>query len=482
MLWAMNEVSVRLMWPDFIYELAESIRAFPKAPPLYLVGGAVRDAYLRRDVSDIDIAVDGDAIALARWVTDAWKADIYIMDRERGVARVFVKVDDRKVTIDFAKLRGGTLEEDLHDRDFSMNAMAADLLRDAGALIDPLRGLSDLKKKTLRRCSARSIANDPIRALRAVRLSAQFELKIQPETARDIRQFAGELSRSSPERIRDEFFKLLGLEKAARGLRALGHIGALEQILPQISIQGDSLQFDSDRIDSWSRGLAVVERMSAIITAISSRRTDNSAAAFDLGMLVIQFDRFRASLQGHLDRVYGNGRTRAELLILAALLHGLGEMGSIDQAGAVASSLRLTKDEGRNLCVAVGNFVQISGRENWTRLDQHRFWHELGAGGIDAILLSLATVMGRRGRELKQGDWLKLVERSTILLGIYFNRYDEVVNPRLLLDGSDVRELLDIGSGPRVGKLLRALREAQVAGEVESVDEAREFVLRSAGA
>ena len=161
MLLPKNDTSVWLFWPDFIYELAESIQAFPNVPPLYLVGGAVRDAYLRADITDLDIAVDGDAVAVARGVTDAWKADIYVMDRERGVARVFVKLGDSTVTIDFAKLRGPTLEDDLRDRDFTLNAMAADLLGVAGALIDPLRGVIDLRKKTLRRCSPRSISDDP---------------------------------------------------------------------------------------------------------------------------------------------------------------------------------------------------------------------------------------------------------------------------------------------------------------------------------
>ena len=85
----MNEAPLRLLWPDFIYELADLIRASPNPPPVHIVGGAARDAYLGREIGDIDIAVDGDAIALARRVTDAWGADIYIMDRERGVARVF---------------------------------------------------------------------------------------------------------------------------------------------------------------------------------------------------------------------------------------------------------------------------------------------------------------------------------------------------------------------------------------------------------
>ena len=78
----MNEGAIRLSWSDFVIELSELTQTIPNAPPLFLVGGAVRNAYLRGAIDEIDVAVDGDAIAVARRVTDAWNADIYVMDRE----------------------------------------------------------------------------------------------------------------------------------------------------------------------------------------------------------------------------------------------------------------------------------------------------------------------------------------------------------------------------------------------------------------
>ena len=465
----MNEPATRLRWPPIIGELSALAKSIPNRPRLYLVGGAVRDAFLSRAIDDVDVTVGGDAIALARFVTDALKADIYIMDRKRDVARVFVQRAGGPLTIDFARLRGATLEDDLRDRDFTMNAMAADLLGNPGVLIDPLGGVADLRSKVLRRCSPDSIACDPIRTLRAIRLSAQFDLRIHPNTAADIRQNALALRQSSPERVRDEFFKLLGIAKAARGLRVLARLGILQQILP-IGAGADDL------------ALAAVERISAIIEAISSRRTDNTAAAFDLGMLVIQLDRYRAALQSHLARVYGNGRGHGELLILAGLLHSLGETKTDGAAFATiaegaAQDLRLSKAEARILAATLSNCSLAIEREVWTTLDQHRFWHRLKAGGIDAILLGAAIMLGRARGRLAQADWLKFVERVTMLLDAFFNRHDEIVNPALLLDGNDVRRLLDSGSGPRIGRILTGLREAQATGAVDSIAEAQKFVL-----
>ncbi|MCY3866635.1 MAG: hypothetical protein OXG68_14455 [Chloroflexi bacterium] len=472
----MSDSSARLLWPPFIYELADLVQSVPTKPPIYLVGGAVRDACLRREVDDIDIAVNGDAVALARWVADAWQADIYIMDRERGVARVFVKRDERRVTIDFARFRGSTLAADLRDRDFTMNAMAADLLRDPGELIDPLDGASDLRQRTLRRCSPRSIADDPIRALRAVRLSVQFALKIHPDTAADIRKRAKGLRRTSPERLRDELFKLLSLDKSARGLRVLGHLSLLQYVFPPLAESEGRASLLIGQGSSWTNSLAAVERMSVILKSISGRRTDNTAAAFDLGMLVIQLDRFRALLQTHFAHVYGTGRSRAALLVLAAALHG----ASAKEARALAKSLMLTSDEQRRLPLIIESYRQIAEQAEWSKLDLHRFWHRLGDCGIDAVLLASAFVLGTEGSQPKQGDWLKFVERVLTLLDAYFNRFDEVVEPKLLLDGSDIQTLLNVGPGPMIGQLLTALREAQVTGEVRSVADARDFVRRYA--
>ncbi len=455
----MSDIPARLAWSDFVHDLADLLRARGVQVPLYLVGGAVRDAWLRKPTDDIDIVVQSQAIRLARRVCDWLGADIYVMDRERGVARVFVKEADRTLCLDFADQRGTTLEDDLRDRDFTVNAMAADLLGDIGALVDPLDGKRDLRAKILRRCSPDSIAADPIRGLRAVRLSTQFGLAIEPATAADIRHRTEGIRETSAERIRDEFFKLLGLDRAARGLRVLEHLGLLRMLVPAIAPA------------DLPRSLAHVARLSTLLAAISRRRTDNTAAAFDLGMLVIQLDRFRSSLQAHLDQEYGNGRKHAQLLVLSALLQ------DADQAATVAESLRLSTGESRILSRVAGyEFASLDW--SMTRLEQHRFWHRLGDCGVDVILLGAAKLLATQGVTLDQRDWLGRVDQITQLLDVWFNQRDTLVKPKLLLTGHDVKRILGIEGGAQIGEALTALREAQVLGELSTPDEAREFVAR----
>lgn len=472
----MSDARPQLAWAPFVLDLAEFLRMRQVDTPLYLVGGAVRDAYLRRPTTDIDIAVDGDAISLARRVADWLDGDIFVMDRERGVARVLATRSGERLSADFARFRGDTLVQDLRDRDFTMNAMAVDLRGDLQDVTDPLGGITDLRLKTLRSCSTRTFSDDPVRMLRAVRLSAQFDLKIHPEAAADIRARSATLSQVSGERLRDELFKLLGLQRSARALRVLLRMNLPQALIAQQGGGDYEERLATLRAESWAKALAVVERMSALLTAVSARRTDNTAAAFDLGMLVIQLDRFRAALQAHIAAVYGKARSHAELLILAALLHDRAQ----SDVATLLAVLKLSTIEERRLRRAITNYRRVSERSAWSALDQHRFWRELGAGGIDVVMLASVHYLGSRGRDLKQRDWLDFVAAATTLLDTYFNRYAEVVDPPLWLDGNDIRRLCQLKPGPVVGEMLTALREAQVTGAVQTAAEAADFVVKQA--
>ena len=88
----------------------------------------------------------------------------------------------------------------------------------------------------------------------------------------------------------------------------------------------------------------------------------------------------------------------------------------------------------------------------------------------------MAGELAKHGAKLDQSYWLQVVENVTIALDTYYNHHERVVNPALFLKGSDVMHLLAIDEGPMVGKLLVALREAQVLGDVTSIEAARGFI------
>lgn len=451
-----------LFWPDWILDLQEILLGQPNLPDIFVVGGAVRDALLHRPVKDIDLATPEHAIRLARRITDILDGDIFVMDEERGVARVFFRTQEgEQLTIDVADFRAGSLLDDLLARDFTLNAIAVDFLADLGQIIDPLNGESDANDHILRRCSPHSLVDDPIRCLRGVRQSVQLGTRIEPQTLADIRRLAPEIARTSPERIRDEFVNLLSVEKPSSALRIAKAVGVLDVALPQVAAM---------TTDDWLFTLNAVERLNDILLAISFRRTDNTAAAFDLGMMVMQFDRYRKQLNEQINAVWANNRPNRSLLFLAALIYVLGQ--EKQAIGRIADTLRLSVPEKRQLVAYIQAAAEIISMETDDNLMLHRYWYRWQESGIGAVLVALAVARASYNVELEQNAWLALIERARSLLAAYFDLYEEIVQPPALVDGHLLKQTLNIGDGPIIGDLLSLIREAQVTGEVSTQDEA----------
>jgi tRNA nucleotidyltransferase/poly(A) polymerase len=476
-----------LLWPDDILDLQERLWDVGKADPLYLVGGAVRDALLHRPILDLDFATPGDAVWLARRAADALDGDIFVMDAERGVARVIYQGADGRRWMDFTRFRGDDLLADLQARDFTINALCVDFRGDLSLLIDPLSGEQDVLNKRVRLCAPHALTDDPLRTLRAVRQSVQLGFRLLPEVVAGIRQAASGLTHVSRERLRDEFFKLLELEDAAAGLRVLQALHLMEYILPELAQLPSCAQVAPYVFDGWQHTLYAVERLITILTAISPRRTDQTAASFDLGMLIIQLDRYRRPLNTHISRTWANERPHQALLVLAALLHRAAlESDHNTQTSAViaeraADELRLSNAEKKRLAQVVGAFRTVYTLPHYDLLASHRYWFVLEEAGIDALLLGMAYILATYGAYLPQDLWLDRVELAVRLLSDYFDRYTQVVNPPPLIDGARLMQALGLSSGPQVGQMLTALREAQVLGQITSPEEAIQYAREALG-
>lgn len=176
----------------------------------YLVGGSVRDLILRRDVKDLDLAVKGDSLELARDFSKRTGGTYVPLDEVFSIGRV---VKDN-ITIDFAKLSGESIEADLSERDFTINAMATDL--SLKSLIDPFGGMEDLKNRLIRMVKEENLKADPLRILRAYRFHASFSFDIESSTRYALRKNAHLLKVTARERIKDELWKILSVYNSAR--------------------------------------------------------------------------------------------------------------------------------------------------------------------------------------------------------------------------------------------------------------------------
>ncbi|HAD06036.1 MAG TPA: hypothetical protein DCE76_02640, partial [Anaerolineaceae bacterium] len=222
---------------------------------IFLVGGAIRDVLLNQPSRDFDFVVNGDAIHLARQVASELKAGFYILDDERKTARVILQNSGgERYYLDFARMRGFRIEQDLKARDFTVNAMAIDLMEE-DRLIDPLNGVQDLRKKIIRSCSEQSFEQDAVRVLRAIRFSMQLEFQIEKRTIEMLRSAIGLLPNCSIERQRDEFFKILEGQQIHTAINVMDRLGVLEVLIPELKTTRGVQQTAPHTLPVWEHTL-----------------------------------------------------------------------------------------------------------------------------------------------------------------------------------------------------------------------------------
>lgn len=450
-----------LRWPEVVDAVRESVRAAGSPPQVYLVGGCVRDALLGKaefGLHDLDLTTDSNASKLARSLGNELGGAYFPLDRERGVGRVIMERPEGRLVIDVARLRGDDLLADLMDRDFTVNAMAVSLA-EPDLLIDPLGGEADLlRHKLLRLCAPTAIADDPIRALRAVRFGLHFGLRLDKETLAAVRADGqrlvdGEGQLVQPERARDELFKLLAGDHPAGAARLLDRLGLLETAFPTLN---------TARLDT-------LEHVARLLRIVSPARDDNSAANLTYGLAVMTLDRHRTPLQEHLAASFADDRLLRALLALWVLM----EPGAADET---AHRLRLSNAERDRLAAidrGTARFAELTAP--LTPRAIHRYFRDIGEAGIDAALLGLAAQLaeGQRTDSLDPAGWGALLDEVVSpLLDGFFRRHQDFVKPPPLVTGDDLIRELGLEPGPELGDLLERLLEEQAAGEIRSRVEA----------
>jgi poly(A) polymerase-like protein len=215
--------------------MLETAREVFAGQEAWVVGGAVRDELLGRELVDLDIAVR-DPKKAARAYARRSRGAPFALSERHGAWRVAL---DGGRTVDFTPLPG-SIEDDLATRDFTINAIARPLA--GGEPVDPFAGQHDLAARRLRAVGPSIFEDDPLRLLRAVRLEDELGLTLDEETERLVREHAALVTRPAGERILQELRRL-----SADGYRRLDELGLLGPLGGSLdgSLDGRLGRFDS---------------------------------------------------------------------------------------------------------------------------------------------------------------------------------------------------------------------------------------------
>jgi len=214
----------------------------------YVIGGFVRDMYLRRHSKDIDIVTVGSGIELAKEVAKSLKPSPKV-NYFKNFGTAMLKFNELEIEFVGARkesykrnsrkpiVEDGSLEDDQNRRDFTINALAIGLNKENfGNLIDPFGGIDDLDNKIIRTPLGPDItfSDDPLRIMRAIRFATQLDFTIEIKTLQSIANNKERIRIVSAERIIDEINKIMMTEKPSVGFKLLEETGVLGIIFPEL--------------------------------------------------------------------------------------------------------------------------------------------------------------------------------------------------------------------------------------------------------
>jgi len=427
---------------------------------IYLVGGAVRDIYLGAESADLDFVTSADISTIKR-VMRKTSRSMYDVSRAKGHGTQGVIFEDGmeveitpfrsagSVENDVPATKGKpTLAEDLVSRDFTVNAVAADLSPDGfGVLFDPCAGLEDLRKGFLRtpRDPVETMKDDPLRVLRAVRFSIGCGLRPDEKLLSAIKYVVEEtdlLSRIAPERVKMEIEKLLMLPHPAGGVREMFKWGLVAHWMPElVALMKLEPESDAEHKNMLEHTMEVLDR--AAHFGPKTPRFRMAALLHDVGKPAVRtLTDSGYSFINH-DRVGG---------VLAA---------------EICRRLRFSNEDVDYIAFLVSKHHRLSAYDDdWTDSAVRRAVNDLGERFEDVAALTKSDIT-TGDKELKAAREAR-ADRFKMRAGeLDAARY---FDPKPPIDGAEIMKLLGIGPGPRVGEIINMLKERIIDGELEPND------------
>lgn len=467
--------------------------------PVYVVGGNVRDYLLGLDetMTDLDLVMEKPVLEVARRVADQLGWAYYPLDRERDVARL-VQIEDgeERFECDIAGLRGD-LEEDLRSRDFTLNSLALALTRgEPPRLIDVCKGVDDLRARRLRPAAVDNLDQDPLRLLRAVRLTFKLGLILEAKVREQIRQRAAAIAAVSQERVRDELWKILSLPRPSAAINLLQELGMLRYVLPELADTVNVAQSPPHHLDVYAHTLLVMDNAAALRDWLHGEDVDLEPPIQEI------LERWQGDLCQHFAQEINSGHSRADWLVWYALFHDVGKPPTrseeLDDDGQIryrfldhesisaemAESRLTTLHFSRREVLLAQTVIAAHMRPHnlhsnfagapISRRSAYRFFRATATGatgdrnGVDVVLFCIADRQAT-GTE-RDDDWRDFLNHMDQLLEFAFHPMPGARVP--LIDGRQLLTTFNLKPGPRIGQLLARIGEAQATGEIASAEEA----------
>ncbi|AKL93597.1 CCA-adding enzyme [Clostridium aceticum] len=445
---------------------------------IYLVGGTIRDILLDRKMKDLDFVALHHPKVIAKKISSQLEGTFIELDKEREIYRIVL---EDKSTIDIAKAKGNTIEEDLCQRDFTINAMAYDLRQGwpirKEEIIDPLKGRKDLDDKRILHTEERVFYEDPVRMLRAVAFMAQLKFQLDHKTQELIKSESARIVSVSGERIAEELFKILAEPMTYYYFDFMDkQLNLLEKIFPEIIEMKTIGECKYHVVDSWKHSINTMKTVESYIYA-------NKFFEGHIGQ----------AYEEHTSERIAGGHKRLQLLKLGALFHDIGKPSArrIDHTGRVrfrgheitgaelmkeyAGKMRLSGREKEILCKYIALHMwplDLYKKNDVSGKTLYKLFNKMGRETLDILLIALGDIVATRKILDPKEEMGMFKVHIEYIANNYLTRYKQIENISTIINGTEVMEILNISEGSTVGEMLEEIRKAIYFGEIEPTKEA----------
>ncbi len=435
-----------------------------------MVGGTVRDMLAGCRSSDIDLVVRNDIARTARQI--AAKTGGRIVDiAKKGFALLRVASPD--TIVDITPLNGASIEADLLQRDFTINAIACHIR--SGRLVDCTGGLADIRHATVRMVAPSALEKDPARLVRAYRLAATLKFNVDADTEAAIGQRRHLVDTVAGERIWAELLKLFQVARSAPIVNRMASSGLLTAILPELLPAVGCSQNQFHAFDVFEHSLQAYGHLEDLLTTFEDRfaHLPTVAASKDL--------QANAAMLKYACLLHDVGKPATRNVDDTGHVHFYGHAAkSADIATAISRRLRLSKKQ-REIADAVIRhhirplFLFIASQKNsLDRRGMVRFFRRVGDLTVPIVVHTMADIMAK-GPALEGRD-RQFIDFCDDLLSAYDAtcRQRQTVPPPI--DGNDLLTVFSLSPSPLIGRLLKQVDELRLSGELASRDQALAWV------
>ncbi len=431
-------------------------RSKEKAIPLFLVGGYLRDLLLGRRSKDYDFTLPKESSTFIPDIEEALGYRFFKVGKDEMNTATY-RVNKEEISVDLTFRQGETIEEDLGKRDFTVNAIAFSLRDETFHWVE--RSVEDIGRKLIRAVSDHSIDQDPLRMLRAIRYSCTLEgFKMDVELKKEISAKKEQIGKIAAERIKTELDHILLSSRPGLGVNELYESSLLLALLPELIGLESIGQGEYHHLNVLPHVLLMIEKVPRAVEWITERG------------IIVSF-----AQEDWLSLYY------------AALFHDIGKQDtySEDEEGKVhfyyhesyscqraernMDRLRFSNQLKSRILNLIQHHMRILNLSVTTKEGAlKRLINEMGEETPLLVVHTLADKEASRGILSIQID--NVVEKHCLRILELFKE-KEIVHPPPLVTGHDVMAL-GVSSGPKVGEILRSIRQKQVEGEIKTREDA----------